>query len=265
MRIFTIILFLICGNLFAQSLSVNAYQYVIVPKTFDFQKRPNQYLINTVLSYELRQLGFETLYDDEISKELAQNPCKALRAKLRDESTMFSTKVVLDLLDCEGEVVISTEEGKSKIKDFEAGYREAIQKALSSWGDLGYAYDPSVLNSEATNKVDEVTESVKTEEEVPAVSGKEAISADNPASTLTVTQNPSSIKASAMLYAQEISGGFQLVNTKPEVVFVITKTGKPDTYLLKNREGMLYREGDVWVAEFYQDGNLVKEYYQIRF
>lgn len=267
MRILCIVLFFTFGQLMAQNPSVNAYQYVIVPKTFDFQKRPNQYLINTVLSYELRQLGFETLYDDELPKELAQNPCRALKAKLSDQSSMFATKVVLDLMNCEGQVVISTGEGKSKIKDFEAGYREAIQKAVSSWDDLGYTYDASLQPGEVTTGVEsspeEVVNAETTQTETvmsPSVNSQSAV-----VSEVNTEQDAAAVKETAILYAQEINGGFQLVNTTPEVVFVITKTSKPDTFLLKNKEGMLYREGELWVAEYYEKGDLVKIYYQIRF
>ena len=50
-----------------------------------------------------------------------------------------------------------------------------------------------------------------------------------------------------------------------EVVFVILNTNKKDVYVIKGKDGTLYKNGENWVAEYYKNDQLVKEVYQIKF
>ena len=68
-----------------------------------------------------------------------------------------------------------------------------------------------------------------------------------------------------VLYAQSVENGFQLVNTKPEVVYVILKTSSKDRFIIKGKSGSITKKNDVWVAEFYEDGKLQVKEYQIKF
>ena len=59
--------------------------------------------------------------------------------------------------------------------------------------------------------------------------------------------------------------GYQLVNTKPEVVFVLLKTGNSDKFIIKDKNGTLVKQGDYWVAEYYENDALVTKKYQVKF
>jgi hypothetical protein len=68
-----------------------------------------------------------------------------------------------------------------------------------------------------------------------------------------------------ILYAQPKENGFQLMNLKPTVVFVILKTNVKDVFILKGKNGLFYKKERFWIAEFYEDGNFIEKKYQIKF
>ncbi|MFT7331281.1 MAG: hypothetical protein ACI848_001359, partial [Roseivirga sp.] len=67
------------------------------------------------------------------------------------------------------------------------------------------------------------------------------------------------------LYAQPNENGFQLINLKPAVVFLILKTNIKDVFIISNKNGVLYKKGPSWIAEFYENGTLVEKKYQLKF
>ena len=73
------------------------------------------------------------------------------------------------------------------------------------------------------------------------------------------------VKPKDVLYAQALKNGFQLVNTKPEVVFQILKTNNQDLFIMKDKNGILYKNGDVYRAEYYQNDILIIKEYLIKF
>ncbi|TRZ44245.1 hypothetical protein [Robertkochia solimangrovi] len=245
----------------AQSTDVNSYKYLIVPKKYDFQKYPNQYRINTLVKFLFEEEGFNAIYDDERPDELISNPCGALTAEVDNRSGIFSSKVAILLKDCRGNVVFSSEEGKSKIKDYEPSYQEAIREAFDSVKSLDYSYDAAAattvaVNTQVKTPVVAVKEPVVVEKVVP-----ETVEAEATGAVITEV-SPSGVE---ILYAQPKDGGYQLVDMTPKVVFVIKKTSDANTFLILEKNGMLVKRGDVWVAEYYQGDKLVKETYSIRF
>ena len=68
-----------------------------------------------------------------------------------------------------------------------------------------------------------------------------------------------------ILYAQTKNNGFQLVNSAPEVVFLILKTNVKNVFIIHDKNGILYKLGEKWVAEFYEKNQLVTREYQIKF
>ena len=71
--------------------------------------------------------------------------------------------------------------------------------------------------------------------------------------------------SSENLYAQPIPNGFQLVNTTPEVVYVLLKTGVKDIFLLKDKMGIVYKSAEKWFVEFYQNEMLVTKELKVKF
>lgn len=173
---FSISLFLMFSFsvLFAQK-NINSYKYILVPKQFEFQKSADQYQLNSLTKFLFEKSGFTVLFTDEnFPADLAANSCLGLKAKVNNDSGMFSTKMNLELADCYNQVVFSTKEGKSKEKDYKTGYHEALRMAFTDIDDLKYVYDGS------TNASDKIVENNKVEIEkltvkeiIPVVEVKE--------------------------------------------------------------------------------------------
>lgn len=160
--------------LFAQK-NINSYKYILVPKQFEFQKSADQYQLNSLTKFLFEKAGFTVMFADEnLPAELAANSCLGLKAKVNNGSGMFSTKMNLELTDCYNQVVFSTNDGKSKEKDYKTAYHEALRMAFSDIDNLKYAYDGGAtanVKDNANNKVE--IEKLTVKEIIPAVEVKE--------------------------------------------------------------------------------------------
>jgi len=67
------------------------------------------------------------------------------------------------------------------------------------------------------------------------------------------------------LTAQDNSSGYQLLNTKNKVIFIILKTGNQNRFIIKNKNGSLINKGSYWLAEYYEDQKLITEKIKINF
>jgi len=155
--------------------SINSYKYIVVPKQFEFQKSTDQYQLNSLTKFLFERAGFTVVFTDEgFPKDLANDRCLALNASVNNASSLFTTKLSIDLSDCYNQVVFSTEEGKSKEKDYKMAYHEALRNAFVDLENLKYAYDSTLAadeNSIAYKKVKIEKPAVK--EIVPIVAVKE--------------------------------------------------------------------------------------------
>ena len=138
-------IFLFCFSGYAQN-ELNPYKYIIVPKQYDFLKEENQYRVNSMTKYLFEQEGYTTFYQgDEYPADLNANPCLAATALVLNESSAFTTKLVISLKDCRDKEVYRTAEGKSKIKEFDKTYIDALKKCFVSIQDLDYSFEESLV------------------------------------------------------------------------------------------------------------------------
>ncbi|MGA9239941.1 hypothetical protein [Robiginitalea sp.] len=262
--------FVILLNLSVQA-QLDSYKYILVPKKFEGFKYENQFRTSTQIKFLFSQNGYTAIYEDQIPTDLAEDPCKAVRVMLIDDSSLLATKVRLGLRDCNGAVVYESGEGKSKTKDYELAYREAIDGAFKDLEELPYSYIPpeAVLESLAAQK-DIVpaqgaatgetlgTAGVAQEDVAPEVSDanpvrKEAemaataaVAAASTASTpmdeskdaqqdvAPVSGTAVSLETAAgeeIWYAQETANGYQLVDSTPKIRMKLVKTAQKDTYI----------------------------------
>lgn len=239
----------ICLSTFAQK-SVNNYKYIIVPKQFEFFTYPDQFQTSSLTKFLFNKNGFKAfLSDEKFPEDLANNKCLALTAVVNKESGFLNTKNTISLRDCFNNVIYKSKEGKSKNKEYKRAYHEAIRKAFNSIKYLNYKYIPV---EETISEIKKQTINATTN--LPKVETKKVI----------VVKNSSNI-TTAILYAQKIENGFQLVNTKPEVVFKALKTTRKDVYILQGKNGVLYKNNSDWIAEYYLKSKKVIEKYQIKF
>lgn len=138
----SILLFLfLLGYFGVAQTNLNNYKYIIVPKQFADFKKENQYQTSTLIKHLFVQKGFEAVYEDEMPPELYSDRCLGLLIDIDDKSSMFATKVSILLKDCTSQVVFTTLQGKSRLKEFTASYNEALRGAFRTIDQLDYTYD----------------------------------------------------------------------------------------------------------------------------
>ena len=265
MKNIILVLFLIMSNIFVfgQEKKVNNYKFIVVPDQFDFLKQKDEYKTSSLTKFLLKKNGFTVVLNSEqYPKDLRDNPCSGLKAVVLDKSSMFKVKVIIELRDCSNKILYTSDEGVSKLKEFKKGFQEAIRNAHASMNDI--AYDPFLIETIGKDKkeivtvnpvlVEEVKE-VKLEVELPVINNIEA-------AQISPINN---IALSTTLYAQPVEKGFQLINLKPQVVFVILNTSVKGVFLIKDKNGLLYKKGENWIAEFYEGGEIVVKKYSIKF
>lgn len=240
-KIFLLVLF-VSVNIVAQK-SINKYKYVIVPNQFEFVKSPDKYQTSSLTKFLFNKYGFKAfLLGEEYPQDMAKNRCLALTADIKDKSSMFTTKSVIELKDCNDKVVFTSLEGKSKSKDYKKAYHESIRNAFKAVKRLNYVYVPAQEEIIASQK--------------PVTTAKKVVM---PATKIV------SAEKKDILYAQAKPNGYQLVNTKPEVVFELLNTNVKDVFIIKNKNGILYKNSDVWMAELYTNGNKLIKVFEIKF
>ena len=266
MKNIILVLFLTIVNLFVfgQEKKVNNYKFIVVPDQFDFLKQKDEYKTSSLTKFLLKKNGFTVVLNSEqYPKDLIDNPCSGLKALVLDKSSMFKVKVIIELRDCSNKLLYTSEEGVSKLKEFKKGFQEAIRNAHASMIDV--VFEPFLLEPIGKDKkeivivnpvlVKEVKE-IKLEVELSVITNIEE------AAQVSPTNN---IALDSTLYAQPKENGFQLINLKPQVVFVILNTGAKDIYVIKDKNGLLYKKGENWIAEFYEGGEIVVKKYSIKF
>jgi hypothetical protein len=244
-------------SLYSQVDSFSKYQYIIVSDKFDFLKDTDKFQTSSLTKFLFQKKGFKVfLSNEKLPVALNANRCLALFVSVIDESSMLTVKNSIEVKDCFGKIVYKSDIGKSKSKDYKIAYHEAIRDAFAAMVDFEYSYDPSSL---AKKQPDTKVVHIESKSEVDlGVSIPEIKDKSNKQEEITAN-------AVVVLYAQTIENGFQLVNTKPEAVFLILRTTRKDFFILKNRNGNFYKNGDNWLAEYYEDGTLLKKEFQVKF
>jgi len=160
------ILFLYSTTSFAQA-SLNQYKYIIVPKKYEFSNENDKFELNSLTKFLFKKAGFQTLSKGEdYPDDLLNNPCLAVLVNVKDNSSMFTTKLTLELSDCHNKVVFTTQEGRSKEKDYKKTYQEALRKSFASVEALNYEYNPDleiVSEKKQVTEISEVSEPSKVE------------------------------------------------------------------------------------------------------
>jgi hypothetical protein len=245
------LILLISASIYSQQPNFDKYQYIIVPDKFDFVKTTNEYQTSSLTKFLFRKKGFQVfLGNEKLPQDLQDNRCIALQAIVKDASSMFTVKTFIELKNCHGKVLYTSKMGKSKEKGYQKGYQEAIRNAFDTMADFEYSY-----SLESLAKVEEEQEVIVP---IPAVRipeiTKELKSLGNTVAEVV-----------DVLYAQALKNGFQLINTKPEVVFIILNSNLKDVFIIKDKNGVFYKVGELWVSEYYENKQLIQKEFQLKF
>jgi hypothetical protein len=238
-------LFTVAGH---SQISINNFKYVLVPQKFDFLRDDDEYGLNSTTRLLLEKKGFVVFWSNEnLPPALAANRCTALVVEVTQRKAMFSTNLTLLLKDCSGNIIFKGKEGKSREKEFNVAYDEALKDAFSSLNNVPYKYDSSVTIQQA--QIAFVTSA--TSPQAP-VSAQHAV-----------------VDVSGTLYAQATPNGYQLIDTIPKKVVTLLKTSVQDCFLAETGvggpNGIVFKKNGEWFFEYYKEGTLVSQKLEIKF
>ncbi len=212
---------------FAQE-NINQYKYVVVPTQFEFQKQAGQYQLNGLTRFLLEKYGFKAYLEGEVPDELLTNPCDGLKATVKDESGMLTTKVKVVLTDCRNNVVFETKEGKTKEKDYSKSFNLAIRDAFEDIEELNYTYDGTTTTAPVAPVA------------VAATTAEVKVDANKPKDTIDSKEALTVKMVGAMNYEVYDAAG----NLKMTLLY----TPKNDVYLVKGEDAIVYKnEKGLWV------------------
>ncbi|MDC8001010.1 hypothetical protein POV26_08170 [Aequorivita todarodis] len=147
---------LLATNAISQNTNLSDYSYVVVPEQFDFLNGRDQYQLNSMTKFYLEKNGFNAYMADSAPNA---NRCDGLFANVEKLSTILGTKLQLVLKDCNDNEVYRGQEGKSKYKEYDKSYQDALRKAFNGMQvlhvkqkDVVLLKDNNTITSNQTNK-----------------------------------------------------------------------------------------------------------------
>lgn len=108
------------------------YHYVEVPDQFEFLKGKDQYQVNSLTVFLLKKYGFNAYLTSNMPLYLQKIPCKGLKAEVQSSESFLTTKSYVVFKDCFGNVVFTSESGRSKEKDYRKAYHASVRGAFES-------------------------------------------------------------------------------------------------------------------------------------
>lgn len=249
-------------SIFAQNVS--DFRYVMIPGTFQ-DKKTNRYDLNKTLELKLKQKKYIVLFENQESwpKNAVENPCNVLKAELVDPSNMFKNKISIQFFDCNGKE-ISSLEGKSLIKEFEPGMRDALENAATN---LAISNPVEQKNTAETATTSTLEKSEIITEPKPS---KVLISQNSSTVNTPKSSEKPEVYSNGTLTLNKIFLGdreFILVNPQSSVPFATFKpTSKKDTFRVKLQDGTstfgYFENGKIVVEMPLSDGNFKNEIFE---
>ncbi len=263
-------------NAFSQK-SVNDYKYIIVPTQYEFLSEQDQYQLNSLTKFLFNKYGYTAFMNNEdFPQDLRLNNCLALTADVVKESGFLKTKVRIDLKDCLGSIVHSSQIGESREKDFAKTYNLALREAFETFQNMDYNYQPneailakSTPQTSIVNSVKEQEEIARLKEEIKTLKDEKVESTEvkrpviepeevSPTKEKIETNVETKELKSDVLYAQSLDNGFQIVDSTPKVVMILYPTGAKDVFTVKDKNAIVFKKENQWIYSE-NDGEVVKE------
>ncbi len=232
MKKYIVLLLLFSAVCFAQN--INEYKYATVPAKFSFLKEENQYNLNLLTKMYLQKYGFETYYNNETAPDdFVNSNCNKIFVDIVNNSNMFTTKLKVVIKDCKNNILISSEEGASREKEYKVAYNEALRMAFDNFSVLKvHKFQPLQKSLEMIGE---------------PITNQMLIKKYN----VVATKN-----------------GFNLITAESDnKFFQIFKTSSNDVFIgnRDNVSGVLIKKTDNWFFEYYQNDKLVSEKVEVKF
>lgn len=276
-KAFYIFSFLIISNLssFSQS-SINDYKYIIVPTQFDFLKEKDQYQINSLTKFLFNKYGYIAfMQDEDFPEDLRNNRCLALTADVVKSNALLKTKMQIELKDCNGNLIQSSDIGETREKEYAKAYNLAVRDAFKTFRYANYSYQPNenilakgtpttpitpVVAAENNEEIARLKREIETlkEEQVEVVKPEVNVQMTEQKKVITslVELVEDYNSKGGLLYAQPIENGFQIVDTSPKKVMILQNSGVKDVFTVEGKKAIVYKKGDVWM--YSESGDILK-------
>lgn len=241
----------------AYSQNISDFTYVqITPATGDFKE--NNFGLADLLASKLADKKFKVLSSDTVlwPEAAKDNPCNVLKAEIHNTSSFLKNKLRVDFKDCNNKTVASSE-GQSSIKEYEAGYRNALEKAISTFQNSNPVEQQFAGNTEVVpnDKLSEIAIEALTEKKKEAVQPQQTV----PVKAQTFsngTVNVNRIKIS--------ENQFILANTDNSTPYAIFNAStKKDIFRVQLQDGTqtlgYLEDGNIVIERKNADGKYAKE------
>ncbi|WP_051285458.1 hypothetical protein [Aequorivita capsosiphonis] len=156
--IFIFLSLLLGANAISQNTNLSDYSYVVVPEEFEFLEKADQYKMNSMAKFYFEKYGFNAYMSDSTPNA---NRCDGLYANVEELRTILGTKLQIVLKDCDDNEIYRGTEGKSKYKEFEKAYQDALRKSFSSLEAMRVHQKDVVLIATDTSKKTEAKETIE--------------------------------------------------------------------------------------------------------
>lgn len=226
--------------------TVSDYKYVSIPSELTDFKENRSFGLNRMLENSLKAKKYVVLPETKSNwpADASGNPCKVLSVDILDDKSMFRNKIILQFKNCNNQVVL-TQKGLSTIKEFEAGYQDALKQALTKVS----VSNPSaaIENIASTNPQETVSKSQETANTLEVTKTNQVVSQNQTAAKKYTNGNLNFQKI------QIAEDQFILIDGRSSVPFATFKsTAKKDVYRVKLGTG----ESTIG---YYENGNIVIE------
>ena len=241
----------------------NTYKYVQVPEKFDSFDEKNEYELNALAAFLFEKYGFKVFYKEPIPGNI--RPCGVLRAGVENNSGWFNSKLQVTLQDCRQEVIFTSEEGKSREKEYKISYQLALRDAFESLENFDVS--PAVAGLGAAKFTNTEEEDIMATEE--KVQEHIAFEKDPLKSGITEEERRFGNGGQTYILIKNASGFALFKEGQEEKFATLLKSGGGDNYIYssENLRGNAYFEASGDLVVEYLDSNteqLVSVKYQLQ-
>lgn len=240
-------LLLVCFLSFGQQL--NQYKYAQVPSKFSFLNSKDEFRLNTLTKMYMEKYNFVTYFDtDALPDDFVKDNCNKVFVDIVTSNTIFMTKLKIVLKDCKNNMLFTSQEGKSREKQYAVAYNQALREAFESFKSLNHIYSESVPQYKV------VTPIQISEDKVPVVATKEITKAD-------IINNDAS-KYSIL----ELKNGKALLDSTQKIVMYLYVSNLANVYHADKlgKKGICFKVNNDWFFEYYENETLISEKLEIK-
>ncbi|REE08631.1 PD-(D/E)XK nuclease superfamily protein [Winogradskyella pacifica] len=259
--IFTISFVIISCLGYAQK-NMNDYKYIIIPKAYEFSKSDDQYQLNSLTKFLFNKYGYDAYFVEELPEDLKSDRCLGLIAEVsNDEGSLFKTKLEIILKDCYDVVIMKSQIGESRVKDYKKAYNEALREAFETFQNFNYEY-ASKESVEAKPKEEKQSLTYVEVKETSKIEETKVKPKDVTTKTAAISSNE--VKQE-LYYAQAITNGFQLVNSEPKVVMILLNSSAKDVFIVKDKNAIVFNKEGQWMYSENNGASTIEKILNIKF